>query len=110
MPDITREEFLRGVFATGDDPDCRWIFGPDGDGIARVQGNLGLDLSAGQAASWLVTACNQAARTCATCRYFCEGSGLAKGPMCVEYHPWRNVKADDYCFRWQDKEAADAER
>ena len=59
MPDITREEFLRGLRLSHDAEGTVSLYGPDGDHVVTVQGNLGLDLSAEQVASWLVTACHE---------------------------------------------------
>lgn len=59
MPDITREEFLRGLRLSRDADNTVSLYGPDGDHVIYVVGNLGLDLSAYQIGSWVAAACHE---------------------------------------------------
>lgn len=59
MPDITREELLAGLRLSRDDADNVSLYGPDGDHVIYVRGNLGLDLSAYQIGSWVADACHE---------------------------------------------------
>jgi hypothetical protein len=109
MPDVTREEFLGGLALDYGVSGNVALYGPDGDHVARVRDNLGLDLSAYQIGSWIVEACHQAARTCETCKHCWQPihNAAFQWGQCGKHH--LEVRADAQCPQWQAKEAADAE-
>lgn len=99
--DTTRETFLSGMRLVRDADGNVSLCGPDGDHVIDVRGNLGLGLSAYQIASWVVNACYQASRTCATCR-FCER--LDGKWCCVAMSHELSFYVEpqsDYCSTWQ---------
>ena len=58
MPD-NAHEFLRGLRLVRDADNKVSLYGPDGDHVIYVVGNLGLDLSAYQIGSWVAAACHE---------------------------------------------------
>lgn len=107
MSNVTRETFLSGLRLVRDADNNVSLCGPDGDHVIDVRGNLGLGLSAYQIASWVVNACYQAIRTCATCR-FCER--LDGECCCVAMSHELSFYVEpqsDYCSTWQSKDAID---
>jgi len=59
MDDKTKTEFLRGLRLVRDADNNVSLYGPDGDHVIDVRGNLGLDLGAYQIGAWVTTACHE---------------------------------------------------
>jgi len=59
MDDKTKTEFLRGLRLVHDADNNVSLYGPDGDHVIDVRGNLGLDLGAYQIGAWVTTACHE---------------------------------------------------
>jgi len=91
MADKDMLDFLAGLQADGD------TITLDGEPVCYVLGHTGRQLSTVEAAEWIAEACNQASRTCETCRFrdergWCEVNA-------------RTYPSDGFCSEW---EAADA--
>ena len=100
MDDKTKTEFLRGLRLVRDADNNVSLYGPDGDHVIDVRGNLGLDLSAYQIGSWVAAACRQASRTCETCHFWHDD----------ECALWDGIPMGKQgrCDQWEAREAADA--
>lgn len=111
MPDITREEFLRGLRLVRDADGNVSLYGPDGDHVVKVRGNLGLDLSAYQIGAWIADACQRASRTCATCKHVDHWTTSEDIDRYACAHNPRStvaVTGEHFCGYHENKEAPNA--
>ena len=98
MPDMLA--FLAGLRVDGD------TITLDGETVCFVLGHTGQQLSTVEAAEWIAEACNQASRTCETCRFWQAWEpGLDEGTCSGIISRTALVRrAADFCSLWQGGE------
>jgi hypothetical protein len=98
MSDITREEFLASVEYDEQAGSLLWR-----DGWLDANIDQAEEIDGEIAAHWIVEACQQASRTCETCKWY---DGSEHTSLCWWHDSY--VEPSDFCSKHERKEAADA--